>query len=56
MRNHKINFGWESLEEKVRRGMAITPKNKLIWLKKINELACVVSLKHKKKQRRAAQT
>ena len=34
---NKINFGWENEEEKIRRRLKITPKNKLIWLKEFND-------------------
>jgi|GEM_PF-1532095 hypothetical protein len=41
MKGKNIDFGWESREERIRRGMLISPRNKLIWLKEINELRCL---------------
>ena len=29
--------GWETFEEKVKKGMKISPKDKLTWLKKMND-------------------
>lgn len=37
MKKKKINFGWETEEERIKRHMKISPKQKLIWLQKFNE-------------------
>lgn len=34
-RTHK--GGWETFEEKIKKGMQIPPKDKLTWLKDIND-------------------
>ena len=33
----KVNFGWESAEERLKRDMKIPPKKKLEWLREMNE-------------------
>ena len=34
----KVNFGgWETFQEKIKKGMKIPPKDKLTWLKDIND-------------------
>jgi hypothetical protein len=37
MRNKKAGYGWETETERVRRHMRVSPENKLIWLKEIND-------------------
>jgi hypothetical protein len=36
MRND-LSFGWEKEDERINKGMRIPPKEKLIWLREMNE-------------------
>ena len=38
MRDKEAGYGWETDIERARRHMRVSPKNKLIWLKEINDL------------------
>ena len=42
-------YGWESELDKIKIGLKVSPKNKLIWLKEVNEfIYSAISLEQKK--------
>ena len=47
----KINFEWESDEERLKRWMKIPPKKKLEWLEQIRELTLKSASKRDRKLR-----
>lgn len=48
-----LSFGWEKEDERINKGMRIPPKEKLIWLREMNEWTDkVLSNKQKEVRRR----